>query len=58
MENSVENMHPDFRAERVNLAIDWHPTQWELEVELFTWREMLDLVILTYNISHTCSIIS
>ena len=33
MENSVENMHPDFRAERVNLAVDWHPTQWELKAE-------------------------
>ena len=33
MGNSVENMHTDFRAERVNLAIDWHPTQWELKAE-------------------------
>ena len=33
MGNSVENMHTDFRAERVNLAIDWHPTQWELKTE-------------------------
>ena len=26
--------------------------------KLFTGREMLDLVILSYNISYTCSIIS
>ena len=24
MESSVENMHTDFRAEKVNLAVDWH----------------------------------
>ena len=33
MGNSVENMHTDFRAERVNLEIDWHPSQWELKAE-------------------------
>ena len=33
MGNIVENMHTDFRAERVNLEIDWHPTQWELKAE-------------------------
>ena len=26
--------------------------------KLFTRREMLDLVILTYNVSHTCSVVS
>ena len=29
----MENMHTDFRAERVNLEIDWHPSQWELKAE-------------------------
>ena len=33
MGNSVENTHTDFRVERVKLAIDWHPTQWELKAE-------------------------
>ena len=32
-ENSGENMHLGSRAERVNLAVDWHPTQWGLVEE-------------------------
>ena len=33
MENSVENIHSNLQKGKSLLAIDWHPTQWELESE-------------------------